>query len=78
MVNKKKKPKRKIKLYSIGEQNYIVDALIHPLIDKNSLFFVLDEALHLFIENDPELSMKKFVRYTLPQIIKKAKIKAPK
>ena len=65
----KRKARRKT-LYTRGEQNKIVDALVHPLIEKHWVFRLVDELGHAAIEQDPKESITKFARYSLPQIIR--------
>ncbi len=68
---KKSSRNRNSRLYTRGQLNYFVDDLIHPLVDKNVGFVVIDEILHMAVERNPEGSLKKFVRYNLPLIIRK-------
>ena len=72
MKAKKKTSKKKAKgLYSRGQLNYVVDSLVHPLADRSVGFILVDEILHMVVERDPAISMQKFIRYNLPQLIKK-------
>jgi hypothetical protein len=72
MKGKKKPSKKKgAKVYSKGQLNVLVDDVVHPLCEKNAGFILLDEALHVLIERNPKVSLRKFSRYTLPEIIKK-------
>jgi hypothetical protein len=59
------------KLYSKGDQNYIIDSAVHPLAEKNSLFIVADEVLHVIVEKDVAVSAQKFVKYTVPYLLKR-------
>jgi hypothetical protein len=70
-VKKKTSKKKAGKLYSKGQLNYLVDDAFHPLADRTAGFILVDEILHMLIERDPGLSIKKFVHYSLPQFIKK-------
>lgn len=72
MKDRKKISKKKAGMpYSKGQLNYIVDDLTHPLIEKNTAFILADQVLHMLVERDPKVSLEKFVRYSLPQLIKK-------
>jgi Asp-tRNA(Asn)/Glu-tRNA(Gln) amidotransferase B subunit len=72
MKAKKKISRKKANtLYSKGQLNYLIDATIHPLTDKNTSFVLVDELLHILVEKNPSISLTKFVRYNLPQIIRK-------
>ncbi len=66
------KPRKKRRIpYSNGDLNRLIDKVVHPLYRKNELFRVLDGLLHSIVEQDPLTSVKKFVRYNLPDLIKK-------
>lgn len=58
-----------------GEKNRLVDALLHPLAKGNAKIPVIlfDSIVHGFIERNPKVSMRKFVRYSLPKILEKAR-----
>ena len=58
-------------LHTRGQLNYLIDDLVHPLCDANAGFVLVDEVLHALVEQDPRVSAKKFLRYSLPEIIKK-------
>ena len=66
--NGRKKSRR---LYTTGEINKLVDSIFHPLARTHWAFQVLDELSHVIIEGDPKESAVKFVRYSLPQILRK-------
>ena len=55
--------------------NRIIDRAIHPLAEKNKALYLLDSALHIFVETGDALaeSLAKTVRYNLPKILKKKK-----
>jgi hypothetical protein len=69
----KKKTSRKNTpmLYSKSQLNYLIDATIHPLTQKSANFFLVDELLHILVERNPSVTLEKFVRYSLPQILRK-------
>jgi hypothetical protein len=69
LVNRceKKKPRRK---YTKGVLNRLIDDLIHPLSSKKPELMLLDAVLHGFVEQNPQEAAVKFIRYTLPKIIK--------
>ena len=70
-ARRSKKGKRKPQgFYSKGELNYAIDSLVHPLIKRNKAFILLDEAAHAIVEQNPEKSIEKFVRYRLPALLK--------
>ena len=59
------------KPYTKGELNALVDSFLHPLFREHPVFMVIDEIAHALIEQNPRESAVKFVRYSLPGIIKK-------
>jgi hypothetical protein len=40
--------------------NVVADSLLHPLIKKRKEFRIMDELVHIAIEQDPEESVVKF------------------
>jgi hypothetical protein len=60
------------KVYTKGELNRIVDSLLHPFFDSNPTLIPIDALLHGLIEQNMSESTIKFIRYTLPKIVKKA------
>ena len=65
-----KKKSKKTKNYTSGELNRIVDSLFHPLYRNHSLVRVVDGLVHGMVERDAEVSLKKFVKYNLPEIVR--------
>lgn len=73
MEGKKRTTKRKRKrkaAYSKGELNKLIDSICHPLCESDKRFFLLDGFLHALVERDPPETVRKFVKYNLPEIIK--------
>lgn len=62
--------RRKRRVPSEGTINYLIDDLLHPLAkgEKRKAVLLLDTALHFINENDPQRSLKKFVRYNLKKL----------
>ena len=69
---KKKRKKRYLSLYTTGELNKIVDGFVHPFFDKGSGFVILDGMVHALLWEDIPVSVRKFVRYNLPKVLKRA------
>jgi hypothetical protein len=70
---KRKPPKttRKTKgTYTKGELNKLIDSVIHPFCKNDKRFILLDAFLHAMVERDPPQSVRKFVKYNLPEILK--------
>jgi hypothetical protein len=70
-----RKPKRQA--YSKGELNQMIDSILHPLAtgEDAAAILLLDCLLHSAVEQDPGQSMQKFIRYSLPKIMKTSKKK---
>jgi hypothetical protein len=66
------------KPYTSGELNKIIDSLCHPLSKTNKGFILVDGLLHGIIEQNPPVTIKKFIRYNLPTIIKQLQKEAEK
>jgi len=56
--------------YTDGELNKIVDGLVHPKARKDLSYWAWDALLHGIIEQDPEVTVEKFIEYNIPEIIK--------
>jgi hypothetical protein len=71
-VMKKRRKKRHLALYTTGELNKIIDSFIHPFFGKENSFIILDGAVHALLEKDVPKSAGKFIKYNLPQLLKRA------
>jgi hypothetical protein len=56
--------------YTKGELNHMIDSVLHPLFSRSSAFMVVDTVLHSLVEQNPPETLRKFIRYNLPKIIK--------
>ena len=72
MEKPKKRPrkKRKTKAYTSGQMNKLIDDVCHPLFNENAGFILVDGLLHGIVEQDPPTTVRKFMRYSLPKILK--------
>ena len=59
--------------YTKGALNRMIDDAVHPLYRINEGFVLVDGVLHGMVERNPPQSVKKFIKYNLPLIIKKAR-----
>lgn len=50
----------------------IVDTIVHPATKNRPEFWALDTFLHGLVEQNPEVTLRKFVKYTLPKPLKDA------
>ena len=57
----------------MGEINKLIDVLVHPLAEKDKSFIIVDGVLHALNERNPPQSLRKFIKYDLPEILKKMK-----
>jgi len=51
--------------------NKLIDSLIHPLYKRSAGWILVDGALHALVERDPPSSARKFVKYSLPLLIRR-------
>jgi len=56
-------------LYSKAELNKLIDSVIHPLAKEDPSLLILDGFLHSLVEQNPPLSVRKFLRYNLPRLV---------
>ena len=52
------------------ELNKLIDAMIHPYFQEYPAMILVDGILHAMVENDPDESLRKFVRYNVPRLLK--------
>jgi hypothetical protein len=72
-MEKALRPRRsraKKRRYTKGELNRLVDSVCHPFFDENPGFFILDGFLHVMVERNPSLSVRKFLIHNLPLFVK--------
>ena len=46
----------------------MIDAVLHPAARKDIHYWALDTFFHAVVEQDPSVTVEKFIRYTLPKI----------
>jgi hypothetical protein len=56
--------------YSRGNLNYLIDSLVHPLYKESQGYRILDGVLHAIVEQNPTLSLEKFVKYNTLDLLK--------
>ena len=69
MSNKIKSKKKAMSVYTKGELNKFIDSLCHPLFKTDKGFILVDGVLHAMVEQDPEVTVRKFIKYNLPKIL---------
>jgi hypothetical protein len=67
---KKRRTRKRQVPYSKGQVNRLVDDLVHPWIEQNEWFILLDEAAHGIVEGNLEETIIKFARYRLPGLLR--------
>jgi hypothetical protein len=67
-MRKTRRRRKKYGVYTVGEVNYLIDSVLHPFFDKHPALIVADAALHYLVEQNPDESTVKFVKYTLPKV----------
>jgi hypothetical protein len=70
-----KKAKRTPKPITTGQINKAIDVFVHPLFKKDEKYIWLDELLHAIAERDPQVSLEKFAKYNLPELMKRKRTK---
>ena len=63
MVKNRERKKAQEKPFTKGELNKITDAALHPLYKQNQGIRLLDGLVHGLIEENPRMSVKKFLKY---------------
>ena len=66
-----KKPKKTAKSITTGQLNKVIDVFVHPLFKKDERYIWFDGFLHALIEQDSQVSVKKFAQYSLPKLVKR-------
>jgi len=75
---KTRRKKGTARLYTPGELNKLIDNLCHPLAKVDKGFILVDGILHGLVEQNPPVSVRKFVKFSLPQLIKQLEKEAKK
>jgi len=53
-----------------GELNRLIDRLTHPYFKDYPALILLDGLLHFIVEQNPDVSLRKFVRYNAPELLR--------
>lgn len=61
---------RRIRRTVKGELNRLIDNLVHPYFREYPALIVVDGLLHAMVEQDPDVSLTKFIRYNVPKLLK--------
>jgi len=69
LTRKSRRKRRGIKVTK-GDLNRLIDDIFHRHFSENVGFIIVDGLLHAIVERNPEESVRKFVRYNVPALIK--------
>ena len=69
MTGRSRRKRRGIKVTK-GDLNRLIDDIFHRHFSENVGFIIVDGLLHAVVERNPEESVRKFVRYNVPALIK--------
>lgn len=58
-----------------GDLNRLVDEIIHPYIKQFPWLIFADGLLHALVEQDPQTSLRKFIRYNTKLPLRRLKRK---
>ena len=61
-------PRRKDQIFTSGELNKIIDSLLHPMAKVDMRYWAADLFFHAVVEQDPSVTVQKFIRYDVPKI----------
>jgi hypothetical protein len=72
--------RRRGSAYTEGELNRLIDSVLHPFMKGEGKIpiMLLDAVAHSLIEQDPQKSFKKFMRFTLPELVNEAYLRGGK
>jgi hypothetical protein len=56
-------------VYTLGELNRLIDALIHPIAKRHPELLILDGIIHTIIERNPSESAVKFIHHDLSVLL---------
>ena len=60
---------RKKRKTAKGKLNKLVDDVMHPHFKQHPATIIIDGFLHAIVEQNPDESLRKFVKYNLPKLL---------
>jgi hypothetical protein len=51
-----------------GKANDLIDQIVHPHFKDHPSFILVDGLLHAMVEQNPDESLRKFLRYNAPKL----------
>lgn len=70
-----KKVKKTSRPITTGQLNKVIDVFVHPFFKRDENYIWLDGFLHGLVERDPQVSIEKFAKYNLPELVKRSSAK---
>lgn len=61
---------RKARRITKGELNRLIDSLMHPHFKEYPALIIVDGLLHAIVEQNPDVSLAKFVKYNVPKLLR--------
>jgi len=53
-----------------GDLNRLIDSLVHPYFAEYPALILVDGLLHAIVEQNPNVSLKKFAKYSVPELLR--------
>ena len=69
MTGRSRRKRRGIKVTK-GDLNRLIDDVFHRRFSENVGFVIVDGLLHAVVERNPEESVRKFVRFNVPVLVR--------
>ena len=70
MTGRSRRKRRGIKVTK-GDLNRLIDDIFHRHFSENVGFVIVDGLLHAIVERNPDESIRKFLRFNVPVLIRK-------
>ena len=69
MTGNSRRKRRGIKVTK-GDLNRLIDDILHRHFSENVGFVIVDGLLHAVVERNPDESIRKFVRFNVPVLVR--------
>jgi len=53
-----------------NQMNKLIDSVIHPYFNQYPALIIVDGLLHAMVEQNPDASLRKFIKYNVPKLLK--------
>jgi len=61
---------QKIRRTVKSELNRLIDDMMHLHFKEYPIAIIMDGLLHAMVEQNPDMSLRKFVRYNVPELLR--------